>query len=330
LLLASTLALGLAVLAGTSQVPYVALTPGPVFNTLGSVGQTPVLSITGHATYPAQGALDLTTVSVRSKMTLFEAIVGWFNPHESVIPREVVFPPNQTQQQADQQNTQQMLESQDAATTAAMTQLGLVQTAVASVTAKGPAAGKLKPGDVITTVDGHKVTDATSLRNLITARKPGAPVVIGFLRAGKAGTVTLTTVASTDQPRRPIVGVATKETFPIKVTIQLKDVGGPSAGLMFALGILEKLGPDSLTGGKHIAGTGLITADGKVGPIGGIPQKLLGARQDGATVFLAPADNCAEAKANKPSGLTLVKVSTLKGALDALATVRAGGTPPSC
>jgi PDZ domain-containing protein len=330
LLLASVLALGLAVLGATRPVPYVALTPGPAFNTLGSVGQTPVLSISGHPTYPAQGALDLTTVSVKDKITLFEAIAGWFSSREAVIPREVVFPPNQTQKQADQQNTQQMLQSQDAATMAAMHQLGLVQTAVAAVTANGPAAGKLKPGDVLTTVDGHKVTDATSLRTLITTRSPGATVVLGYLRSGKAGTATLTTVASKDKPVRAIIGITTKEISQVKVSIQLKDVGGPSAGLMFALGIIEKLGPDSLTGGKYIAGTGEITADGKVGAIGGIAQKMLGATHEHATVFLVPADNCPEAKANKPSGLTLIKVSTLKGALDALSTLRTGGTPPSC
>jgi PDZ domain-containing protein len=182
----------------------------------------------------------------------------------------------------------------------------------------------------VTTVDGHKVTDATSLRNLITARAPGRTVVLGYVRAGKAGTVTLTTVASKDKPVRAVIGITTKEETPVKVNIQLKDVGGPSAGLMFALGIIEKLGPDSLTGGKLLAGTGEITADGKVGAIGGIAQKMLGARHENATVFLAPADNCPEAKANKPDGLTLIKVSTLQGALDALATLRAGGTPLSC
>jgi len=114
------------------------------------------------------------------------------------------------------------------------------------------------------------------------------------------------------------------------VTINLKEVGGPSAGMMFALGIIDKLGPDSLTGGRHIAGTGEITADGTVGPIGGIGEKLLSARRAGATLFLAPAGNCAEAARSLPAGLVVAKVATLQDALTALQAVRDGGTPVTC
>ena len=335
LLLASVLAVALAVAGGSQAVSYVALTPGPAFNTLGSVGATPVLSISGHLSYPATGALDLTTVSVTDRITLFEALRGWLSSSEAVIPREVIFPPDQTEQQADEQNAQLMHQSQDDATTAALRELGIpsrTTLAVGGVTSGAPADGKLKPGDVLTTVDGQKVTSSELLRTLISKRAPGATVTIGYTRAGRPGSVTITTVASKDKPPRAIVGITPNEvaTFPIKVAISLKDVGGPSAGLMFALGIIEKLGPDSLTGGRNIAGTGEITADGKVGAIGGIAQKMLGAKAEHATVFLVPAENCDEARKNKPSGITLVKVSTLKNALAALSTLRAGGTPPSC
>jgi len=140
------------------------------------------------------------------------------------------------------------------------------------------------------------------------------------------------TIASEDKPVRPIVGLSLEERakFDVTVEIGLKDVGGPSAGLMFALGIIDKLGRESLTGGRAIAGTGEITAEGVVGPIGGIPQKMLGARESGATVFLVPADNCEEAKKARHDGLQLVKVGTLKEALDALKALREGGTPQSC
>jgi len=294
-----------------------------------------VLSISGHLSYPATGALDLTTVSVTDRITLFEALRGWLSSSEAVIPREVIFPPDQTEQQANDQNTLLMHQSQDDATTAALHELGFpskTTLSVGEVKAGAPADGKLKPGDVLTTVDGQKVTNAAMLRTLISKRAPGATVVIGYTRAGKPGSVTLATVASTDKPPRALVGITPNEvsTFQIKVAISLKDVGGPSAGLMFALGIIEKLGPDSLTGGRNIAGTGEITADGKVGAIGGIAQKMLGAKLEHATVFLVPAENCEDARKNKPAGITLVKVSTLKGALGALATLRAGGTPPSC
>ena len=335
LLLASVLAVALAVAGGTQTVPYVALTPGPAFNTLGSVGGTPVLSITGRATYPTQGSLDLTTVSVKDQITLFEALWGWMSPSEAVVPREVVFPPDQTQQQADTQNTALMRQSQDDATTAALHELGVpsqTTVEVETVAAGAPAARALRTGDVLRTVDGQKVTTSASLRVLISKHTPGQTVRIGYTRAGSAATATVATIASTDTPRRAIIGITPREvsSFPVKVSIMLKDVGGPSAGLMFALGIIDKLGPGSLTAGRDVAGTGEITADGKVGPIGGIAQKMLGAKKQHATVFLSPADNCAEAKANKPAGLTLVRVTTLKDALAALAVLRAGGTPPSC
>ncbi|MGB8651090.1 MAG: PDZ domain-containing protein [Mycobacteriales bacterium] len=335
LLLASLLAVGLAVAGASSTVPYVALTPGPAYDTLGAVGGAPVLSITGHQVYKTDGALDLTTVSVRDKISLLEALQGWLSSSEAVVPREILFPPDQTQEQTDQENTQQMQQSQDAATTAALHELGLPSTTtvvVADVTKGAPADGKLEDGDVLRTVDGVAVKDMAALRALISRHQPGESVVIGYTRDGRPGTVTVGTVASTDPQPRPLIGIVPQEhsTFPVKVDITLKDVGGPSAGLMFALGILEKLGPESLTGGRHIAGTGEITADGKVGAIGGIAEKMRGARAVGATVFLAPADNCAEAKASKPAGLTLARVSTLKDALAALATLRAGGTPRGC
>ncbi len=333
--LGTVLALALAVAGAVQTVPYVSLTPGPAFNTLGSVGGTPVLTITGHATYNDKGALDLTTVSVRDKISLFEAIRGWLSPSEAVVPREVVFPPDQTAKQADLENTQQMQQSQDDATTAALRELGFPSTttlSVGAVKAGGPSDGQLKAGDVLTTIDGVKTPDAATLRTLIGKHTVGQQVVVGYTRGGTPGTATVTTIGSTEKPPRPLIGITPSEVarFPIKVDITLKDVGGPSAGLMFALGIIDKLGADSLTGGRNIAGTGEITANGKVGAIGGIPQKMRGARHEGATVFLSPAANCDEAKANKPSDLQLVKVATLKDALAALSTLRSGGTPPSC
>jgi PDZ domain-containing protein len=204
---------------------------------------------------------------------------------------------------------------------------------VSSVTSGGPSEGKLEPGDQLTTVDGARVTDSAQLRTLIGKHQPGQKVTVGYLRAGRPGTATITSARSDDGgPVRPVIGIlpTDRSTFPVTVDIRLASVGGPSAGLMFALGILEKLGPESLTGGWRIAGTGEITADGKVGVIGGIAQKMLGAKAQHATEFLVPAGNCAEARKNKPSGLALVKVSTLSGALSALKTLREGGTPPSC
>jgi PDZ domain-containing protein len=201
---------------------------------------------------------------------------------------------------------------------------------VAAVTAGGPSEGRLKAGDVLVSVDGKAVTGADELRRLISARTPGRTVVIGYRRAGKAASVTLGTVATPDAAHRAIVGIQVVPVFPVKVDIQLKDVGGPSAGLMFALGILDKLQPGSLTGGRVVAGTGEIAQDGKVGAIGGVAQKMRGATRAGASVFLVPSANCVEAKRTRPDGLRLIRVSTLTDALASLKSLREGGTPPTC
>jgi PDZ domain-containing protein len=205
-----------------------------------------------------------------------------------------------------------------------------------------PSQGLLQEGDVITSVDGTAIRDAADLRRLIAEREIGDVVRIGYVRDGTTGTVEVRTRASdavaadgatgSDEPR-PVIGIVTRDEpleLPFEVTIRLEEVGGPSAGLMFALGILEKLGEESLTGGKHIAGTGEISPDGAVRPIGGIPQKLLAASQQGAEAFLVPALNCPEALTRAPDGLTLAKVDTLSAALTALEDLREGNEPVTC
>ena len=330
LLLASVLALGLGAAGSFATVPYVALKPGPACNTLSTCYGEQVLSFSPDKGSQRSGALQLTTVSVQDHLTLFEALAGWLSPSDAVLPREIVFEPNRTTEQTNAENAQEMVDSQDAATTAALTYLGYKGTVtlhVSAVTAGAPADGKLKAGDQITSVDGTHVTGPNQLRQLISARHAGEPVTIGYLRAGKAATVTLTTMAAPDRTKRAIIGITPgiRTEFPISVDIKLKDVGGPSAGLMFALGIVDKLGRVDLTGGLNVAGTGEIDPDGSVSPIGGIAQKMRGARAQGATVFLSPADNCDEARKTKPS-----KVDSLRSALDALRILREHGAPPSC
>ncbi|MGH3670280.1 MAG: S16 family serine protease, partial [Pseudonocardiaceae bacterium] len=117
---------------------------------------------------------------------------------------------------------------------------------------------------------------------------------------------------------------------PFTTTITLADVGGPSAGLMFALAIVDKLTPGALAGNIFVAGTGTIVPAGQVGSIGGIPLKMISAREAGATVFLVPAGNCAEAVQHVPAGLRLVRVNTLTDAVHALDQLRGGQQPPHC
>jgi Lon-like protease len=323
-----TVLLSLGVLA--APIPYVVLSPGPTVNTLGQEDDKDVIQISGTPTYDSTGQLRLTTVKVRADVKLLPAIAGWFSDDDAVVPREVIYPPDATEQQVEQRNAEDFAASQTSAETAALAELGYpVRVTVTEVTAGGPSVAALKPGDVITSVDGQPVKLAGDLTGAIQSKPAGSTLTIGYTRGGTPGTAAVTTRAADGQPRIG-VKIEQKQPHPFELSIDLEDIGGPSAGLMFALGIVDKLGTEDLTGGKIIAGTGTMNDAGGVGPIGGIPQKLIGAREAGATAFLVPADNCAEAVNNTVNGLSLYRVSTLDEAIAALETLRAGGEPTSC
>ena len=192
-----------------------------------------------------------------------------------------------------------------------------------------PASKVLKAGDVIEAVDGKAVDGQTSLSSMITAHPVGSVLTLEVVRAGKTLTVQVPSKASGGTA---VIGVDVQEQykFPFNVSISVGSIGGPSAGMMFALGIIDKLTPLNLTGGKFIAGTGEITAAGQVQPIGGIQQKMVGARSAGATIFLTPAGNCSDTVGAVPAGLRLVKVSTLSQAMSDLEAIKAGKPVPSC
>jgi PDZ domain-containing protein len=231
------------------------------------------------------------------------------------------------------QDTQEMLGSQQDATAAALCYLNIKFTTINSVssTVKGtPADGVLRPGDDITAVDGTPISCDNNIVSMIQDRKPGAKVTLTVLRNGQTKSVTLATKAVDGEP---VVGVnlaPASYKFPFKIKINLSDIGGPSAGLMFALGIIDKLTPDNLTGGKFIAGTGEIEPSGGIEPIGGIQQKMAGARAAGATIFLTPAANCSNTIGAVPPGMRLVKVNSLGAAVSDLTAIRHGQPVPSC
>jgi PDZ domain-containing protein len=328
----------LSAVAALLPVPYVALNPGPVTNTLGSVGKTELIRIEGRTTYPDEGNLDLTTVSVlggpSQRLDLVTALRGWLDDAVAVVPEEQVYPAGETAKEIEEQSATEMRDSQENATTAALRHLGIPVTTrllVQQVTKGSPSRGKLRTGDEIVQVDGEPVVGGAQLRELITARDPGDQVRIVVSRDGQRVQARITTQAAEDG--RAIVGITTRDDadYPFAVEISLEDVGGPSAGLMFALGIVDKLTPGSLTGGEHIAGTGTIDDAGHVGTIGGITQKMIGAKEAGATVFLSPPSNCKEALRTKPDGLRLVKARTLTAAVKALDTIREGRSSyPRC
>ncbi|MFH8799272.1 S16 family serine protease [Streptomyces sp. NPDC017936] len=239
--------------AGFVPLPFSVAQPGMTANVLGENKGTPVITISGAPTRKTSGQLRMTTIEATgpdARISLGDVIDSWFRTDLAVMPRDSVYPSGESTKEIERHNTEQMKQSQDAATEAALTYLDR---------------------------------------------------------------------ADDD----------------IDVTLRLADVGGPSAGLLFSLGIVDKLDGDGsggdLTGGRTVAGTGTIDADGTVGAVGGVGLKTQAARRDGATVFLVPKDECSEAKAELPEGLRLIPVTTLKGAVSSLVALEKGkGSVPSC
>lgn len=324
--------LALTFLVGQAKIPYVQLQPGPTFDTLGKDDSgKDVIVINGAKPTTSQGQLRFVTVGVQPELTLLQALRGWLSDDDAVVPRELVYPPNQSQEEVDRQNAEDFSESQSAAETAALTELGYpMKISVKAVTTGAPADGKLRPGDVISKVDGTPADSAERLLDLIRSKPAGTTLTFDVIRGGKPQTVKIATAA--DEKGVPRVGFAPEviSSAPFTLDIPIEGIGGPSAGLMLSLGIIDKIKPEDLTGGKIIAGTGTIDVLGNVGPIGGVPQKLVGAKDADATYFLTPKANCAEAVANAEPGLALVQVGTLDEALAALQVIRSGGQPQLC
>jgi PDZ domain-containing protein len=336
-LIAMFLGITLGAVMGMVHLPYAILQPGPVTNTLGN-GSTgkPLISVAGKATYPTTGALDFTTVAVLGGPTNpvngWEWISGHLDKTNAVVPEGEIFPKGVTSTQVDQEGAAEMADSQQEAIAVALRALGQSVPEVVSIgdlTKGSPAKGLLQAGDIVVAIDGKTITSPDSVRAAIRAHKPGQSVVFTVHRSGKQRVVTVKTA---DAAGAAVVGVLlqTAFVFPTKVSINAGDVGGPSAGLMFSLAVYDKLTPGSLTGGANIAGTGTIDSSGTVGPIGGIQQKLVGARRGGAAWFLAPADNCNEVVGHIPDGLRVVKVATFiqaRDAVEAIAAKRAASLP---
>ncbi|KAA1373044.1 YlbL family protein [Aeromicrobium fastidiosum] len=314
-------------------VPYVTMRPGPAFDTLGKFDDQQMFTFgDGVKTYPTSGSLDFTTVSVTradSKVSLVDAVTSWFDRDVAVVPKSLVYPDNQTAQQSTAASAAQLDGSKDASRVAALRAAGYTvaeRPQVAGLTEGGAATDLLEVGDVITQVDGTAVATSEQAVGIIGAKKPGDVVSITVERKGATKTVDITTRPADDDPAVPRIGVSlgTKYTYPVKIDNNVgREIGGPSAGTMFALAIYDKLTPGELTGGKKIAGTGEITADGVVGPIGGVRQKMRGAANAGASIFLVPQANCDEATDGDDDGLKLVKITKLADAissLEALAT----------
>jgi len=307
-------AAALAVCLSVVELPLFVEAPGRARSVL------PLIDVDGTSTYESEGRLLLTTVNV-GRLNAFETLAAWIDPEAEVIPEHVVIPPGQTDQEYERASRSQMDQSKIAAVAVALELLtdypdehgpGVI---VQDVLGGAPAEGRLFPGDLITHVNGSPVADVGQLRDAIGAAEDGRPVTLRVrpIEGGATSSVEVrpTRVEGVD---RPVIGIATVANFPYEVDIQSGTIGGPSAGLMWALGVIETLTPEDLTGGRVIAGTGTVDLEGRVGRIGGVRQKVVGAEEAGAEMFLLPRGDMPDAR-GAGEGIELVPVDTVEQAL---------------
>jgi PDZ domain-containing protein len=330
------------VVLGTLPAPFVKEKPGPVYDTIGEIelegASTPVIEIAGERTYPTEGDLDMLTVvlegSPQDPLIWIDVALAWFDPTRAILPLEAVYPEGTTDEDEEEQSSADMVASQQEAVAAALGELDIDYGSIVTVDAVidgYPAVGLLEPGDQILTVDGDPVDGVGELSAALADAGAGTQVALGIVRDGDEQTIDIAPIVSEDDPDFVLIGIQAGAAydFPFDVTINLGDVGGPSAGMMLALGVYDKLTPGALTDGERIAGTGTISADGEVGAIGGIRQKMYGADSAGADWFLAPASNCDEVIGRIPGGLEVFAVSTLDDALLTVQTIADGGDTSS-
>jgi Lon-like protease len=325
-LLAVPLLLALWAIALISPLPYVTYEPGLTVDVLGSTGGKEIIQVDGRKTYRDDGELRLTTVYVtrpESRVNLLQLMAGWISTDDAVYPKRVVYPKGATDAASQREGALEMVSSQDAAVAVALKELGIdfdSATKIVTVDPEAPAGDVLETGDLVLAVGGKRVTTPSQVEDAVVSSGAGRPLDLRIERDGKTRTVTVTPEEKDGKAR---IGVALLPSyrFPFQVTVGIDDqIGGPSAGLMFSLGIYDTLTPGSLTDGEVIAGTGTIAPSGKVGPIGGIQQKIAAARDQGAELFLVPSANCPEALGAPSGDLRLVRATTMHDVVDSLET----------
>ncbi len=320
------------VVAAVLPAPYVVESPGPSLNVLGEYEGKDIVSVENRDGAASEGELRMTTVSVQGSpgydIPLAGVMSAWFDRDRSIMPVEALYPDDTDAEDNSLMNTVEMNGSQQEAIAAALAKQGIsysTTTIVAGVRSDGAAANRLEPGDVVLTVNGQQVTDVASAGEAIGRTPRGQKVNVTVRRKGEEKSFALT---PRYEGERALVGIVLSRgfEFPVKVNFALDGIGGPSAGMIFALAIYDEMTPGDLTGGKKIAGTGTIDEQGTVGPIGGIRQKMIGARSDGAEYFLAPSANCDEVTGHIPEGLQVVKIDTLSDAINSVEQIASTGS----
>lgn len=321
--------------------PYAIAEPGLTVDTLASDAAGPYVAIDGAQTYDTTGQLRLTTVSFSDAgsqwFTAGRVLESYFSSARAVEPSEWVFGSPEDEDEEKAASAQQWITSQESATVSALEHMGVRVPAtleVAGVVPESLAVDVLLEGDVIVAIDGKELVTYTDLTDSLAARSPGDEITVTVVRNGEESDVTFGLIALPDDPNVARMGIYVDPQFdlPVDVTVGIERIGGPSAGLMFALAILDKLSPEDELHGAKVAGTGEIDVDGQVYPIGGIRMKMLGARADGADFFLAPVENCDEVLGHIPDGLAVYAVDDLDDAYSAIVAIGSDDTAslPTC
>ena len=322
----AVLGLGLAFAAGWVRLPYYSLGPGPAREI------QPLIRVSGEQAYPSQGKLIMTTVRFHS-VTALGALVAWLDPHQAVVSRGTLYPPGETAEQETQRSLSQMDQSKIDATDVVLRRLADYPKdhgdgALLEFVYPGcPAEGALFAGDLVESIDGTPVHSADDASTALDAIPLKEPITFEVRAGGETHQITITRKRCLPDVADPRIGINLIDPFPFGVRISSGDVGGPSAGLMWALGLFDLLTPGDITAGHTIAGTGTIDTRGRIGPIGGIEDKVVAAQSAGATVFLVPADNMQELSDVDTGNMELISVSTFQDALDALERLGGDGIP---
>lgn len=310
------LLIAVAFAAGWVPLPFYALGPGPARQV------APLIHVDGARTYASSGRLVMTTIRF-TQVTALGAVVAWLNPEQAVVGEEAVYPPGLSPSEEEQRAISQMDQSKiDAAAVALSEVTGYPREhgpgALVELVGPGcPAEGRLFPGDRIVRIAGERVESRRQASRLIDAVPVGEPIDFRVEADGEGHDVRVTrgTCPGVDEP---VIGIVLVDSFPFEITIESGDVGGPSAGLMWAVGLYDLLTPGDLTRGRTVAGTGAIDLEGKVGPIGGIRDKVVAARDAHADVMLVPRSDVRELRDVDRGDLTLIPVSTFDEAVKAL------------
>lgn len=305
-------------------LPYVVYAPGLTVDVLGTDAGEELISVSGAKAFRDDGQLRFTTVLVtqpESDVNLFQLLGAWIDDDDAVYPYDAVYGPEDTDTSQDEEGAFQMATSQDNAIAVALTELGydVDPTPLVSRVLEGsPADGELEVDDHLLAVNGVEVTSIEAAGQAVDDTPDDRPVELRIQRGADERTVSLTREMIEGELR---LGFEMRNSyrFPVDVNVGVDPaIGGPSAGLMFSLAIYDTLTEGSLTGGESVAGTGTIAGDGTVGPIGGIDQKIAGAREDGAGLFLVPAGNCDDAYESPQGDMRLTRVATMSEAVDAI------------